>query len=337
MSIRSKRKDEHIKLAEKFYSPKKINSFDEMHIIRPALPEASVSKAILRTKMFGKDLAAPFFINAMTGGSQKAYAINQSLGKIASKTQIALALGSASILVKEHDQLDSFIVAREENPEGVIIANVNAATSAKDAQKIVSELKADALQIHLNAVQEIVMPEGERNFYWLDNLRNLRQQITVPLIIKEVGFGLDRATIHVLKNEGFSLFDIAGSGGTNFAQIENARNQRDLSYLETVGLPTVISAIMAKKEKVDFIVSGGIRNPLDVLKALCLGGKYVGIANTFLQVLIKNDANTLLQMILNWQKELAELLAVYGQTDLQTISSIPKYYDLQLQNWLQQL
>lgn len=337
MSIRSKRKDEHIKLAGKFYSPRKINSFDEMHIVRPALPETDVSKTTLKTKMFGKDLAAPFFINAMTGGSQNAYAINQALGKIAAKTQIALALGSASILIKEHNQLDSFIIAREENPTGVIIANVNAATSANDAQKIVAELKADALQIHLNAVQEIAMPEGERKFYWLDNLKNLRQQITVPMIIKEVGFGLDRATIHLLKKEGFSLFDIAGSGGTNFAQIENARNQSDLSYLETVGLPTVISAMMAQKEKVDFIVSGGVRNPLDVLKALCLGGRYVGIANTFLQVLIRNDANSLLEMILNWQKELKGLLAIYGQTDLENISSIPKYYDLQLQNWLQQL
>lgn len=337
MSIRSKRKEEHLALAQKFYQDSKENSFDQMHLLRPALPESQVDVKSVATTMFGKSVSAPFFINAMTGGSKKSYLINQSLGYVAQKAMIALALGSASILSKEANQLDSFLIARQENPDGVIIANINAKTDSAKAQEIVTELDADALQVHLNAVQEITMPEGDRKFYWLDNLKDLRQKITVPIIIKEVGFGLDQSTIHLLKKEGFTLFDIAGSGGTNFAQIENARNHNALSYLNHLGLPTVISAIMASRENVPFIVSGGVRNPLDVLKSLCLGGKYVGISNVFLQLLVKNDADFLLQEIKSWRYELACLLALFGQKDLENLDQITKYYDLPLRNIIDQL
>lgn len=339
MSIRSTRKEEHLALAQKFYQHEKLNSFDQMHLVRPALPETKVDLAVIITEMFGKKVNAPFFINAMTGGSKKSYFINQALGKVACQTQIALALGSASILAKETDELDSFLIARQENPDGVLLANVNAKTSPKVAAKIIKELQADAVQVHLNVVQEVTMPEGDRDFYWLDNLKALRQKLTVPIIIKEVGTGLDQTTIQMLKNEGFNYFDIAGSGGTNFAQIENARNAKELTYFEDLGLPTVLSALMAAKEKVPFIVSGGVRNPLDVFKGLCLGGSYVGIANTFLQVLLQNINGTekLLQMIKDWQYQLACLMAVYGQNKLSGVTEIKQYFDLPLKCQIDQL
>lgn len=337
MSIRSNRKEEHLDLAQKFYQDEKPNSFDQMHLVRPALPETKVDLEAIKTTMFGKKIAAPFFINAMTGGSHRSYLINKELGRIANKTNIALALGSASILTKEPDLLDSFLIARQQDPDGALIANVNAKTSAEQAEKIVTELEADALQIHLNVVQEIAMPEGDRDFYWLDNLKKLRQKVTVPIIIKEVGFGLDRKTIRSLKNEGFKLYDVAGSGGTNFAQIENARNTNNVSYLNNIGLPTVISSLMAAKEQVKFTVSGGVRNPLDVFKGLCLGGKFVGISNVFLQALVQHDADYLQNLIEEWQYELACLLAIYGQNDLSSLTKIDKYYDLSLKNIIEQL
>ena len=337
MSIRSNRKEEHLDLAKKFYQNEKPNSFDQMHLVRPALPETKVDLRTIQTTMFGKKIAAPFFINAMTGGSRRSYLINKELGRIAKKTNIALALGSASILTKEPDLLDSFLIARQQDPDGALIANVNAKTSAEQVEKIVMELCADALQIHLNVVQEIAMPEGDRDFYWLDNLKELRQKVTVPIIIKEVGFGLDRDTIRSLKKEGFRFYDVAGSGGTNFAQIENARNTNNVSYLNNIGLPTVVSSLMAAKEQVEFTVSGGVRSPLDVFKGLCLGGKFVGISNVFLQALIKHDADYLQNLIEEWQYELACLLAIYGQNDLSGLTKIDKYYDFSLKTIIDQL
>lgn len=337
MSTRSKRKEEHLALAQMFFNKRKKNSFDQLHLLRPALPEAKVDLKTIETKMWGKPVAAPFFIEAMTGGSKQSLLVNQQLGRIAAHENIALALGSASILVKEPEQLGSFLVAREENPDGVILANINPDTAAQEAAKIVKELQADALQIHLNSIQEIAMPEGDRSFYWLDNLKKIRQMVTVPIIIKEIGFGLDEKSIHVLKKEGFAFFDVAGSGGTNFAQIENHRNAAHLAYLENLGLPTVIAALMAKKEDVNFIVSGGVRNPLDVLKGLTLGGKYVGVANAFLNILQTKGANALQETIASWKKQLAGLLAIFGQKNLKLSGQIPFYYDLPLKSQIEQI
>lgn len=337
MSIRSERKEEHLKLAQMFFNKQKYNSFDQLHLLRPALPETKVDTQILGVEMFKKRVSAPFFINAMTGGSQESKVVNKALGHVAAKEKIALALGSASILAKEEDQLDSFYVARNEDPDGVLIININPETPVEATNKIIHELNADALQIHLNTVQEIAMPEGDRNFFWLDHIKALRDQIDLPIIIKEVGFGLDEATIHTLKNAGIEYFDIAGSGGTNFAQIENARNSRDVSYLEDLGLSTVVSALMAKKENVNFIVSGGVRNPLDVLKGLVLGGQYVGISNVFLQEYNQNGAAGLEQFISAWKNELAALIAIYGQNSLASLPQIKKYYDLPLKNQIDQL
>lgn len=337
MSIRSERKEEHLKLAQMFFNKQKYNSFDQLHLLRPALPETKVDPTILTTEMFKKSVSAPFFINAMTGGSSQSKIINQALGQVAKKQKIALALGSASILAKESDQLESFYVARNENPDGVLIINVNPETPIKTIRNIITELSADALQIHLNTVQEIAMPEGDRDFHWLNKIKMIRNQVNIPIIIKEVGFGLDTNTIHILKNEGINYFDIAGSGGTNFAQIENARNQNDVSFLEDIGLPTVISALMAKKEQVKFVVSGGVRNPLDILKGLALGGQYVGISNVFLQEFNQNGIEGLDNLISNWKKQSAALIAIYGKENLASLTSIPKYYDLPLKAQIDQL
>lgn len=337
MSIRSERKEEHLALAQMFFNEQKQNSFDQMHLLRPALPETRVDLNTIKTKMFNKKVSAPFFINAMTGGSKKSYQVNKALGRVAKKENIALALGSASILVKEQNWLESFNIARTEDPDGVLIANVNPLTSVVDAQKIVDSLNADALQIHINTVQEISMPEGDRNFYWLNNIRELRQKLTIPIIVKEVGFGMDTQTIQLLQKENIELIDVAGSGGTNFAEIENGRNKRDVSYLQSLGLPTVITALMAQKEKADFIVSGGVRNPLDVLKGLSLGAKYVGIANKFLQVYMKKGQDSLAEEIHSWKEELAGLIAIYGCKKISELTKITTYYDLPLKSIIDQL
>ncbi len=338
MSTRSARKEEHLTLAHQFFNQDKANSFDQMQLLRPALPESSVSLTSIQTTMFGKTLAAPFFINAMTGGSKTSRQINGQLAAVAHRTKIAMALGSASILAKEPAQLDTFTIAREKNPDGVLIANINPLTSPQLAQQIVTELAADALQIHLNVVQELAMPEGDRDFHWLTQLLAIRQVVTKPIIIKEVGNGLDPTTMKRLAQAGFDWFDVAGSGGTNFGQIENARNSlQDHHYLEKVGLPTVVAAKLAHHAEVPFIVSGGVRQPLDVFKGLVLGGKYVGVANTFLQQLRSGGPTGFETLIRNWQQDLAGLVALYGQHNLADLPKIKAYYDLEMSNTLKQL
>ena len=124
MSQRSQRKEEHLALAKMFFNSNKDNDFNHVHLIRPALPESAVSRDSISTEMFDHQISAPFFINAMTGGSDTSYTINQRLAKAAAAENIPMALGSASILEKEIDQIKSFEVARQENPDGLIFLRV---------------------------------------------------------------------------------------------------------------------------------------------------------------------------------------------------------------------
>ena len=339
MSQRSQRKEEHLALAKMFFNSNKDNDFNHVHLIRPALPESAVSRDSISTEMFGHQISAPFFINAMTGGSDTSYTINQRLAKAAVAENIPMALGSASILEKEIDQIKSFEVARQENPDGLIFANVNPTTDPKVAQKIVDALDANALQIHLNSVQEAVMPEGDRDFHWIDNLKEIRDTIDVPIIIKEVGMGIDPESLRTLLINDFSIIDLGGSGGTNFAQIENERRKtQKLNFLEDIGLSTVKTLLAARTIPVNktIIAAGGITNALDIFKSLVLGAQYVGIANYFLQF-ASQDSETLIAAIQNLKYELKLFTALFGLDHISKADEVKYYLDTDLYNFTRQL
>ena len=339
MSQRSQRKEEHLALAKMFFNSNKDNDFNHVHLIRPALPESAVSRDSISTEMFGHTISAPFFINAMTGGSDTSYTINQRLAKAAAAENIPMALGSASILEKEIDQIKSFEVARQENPDGLIFANVNPTTDPKVAQKIVDALDANALQIHLNSVQEAVMPEGDRDFHWVDNLKEIRDTVDVPIIIKEVGMGIDPESLRTLLINDFSIIDLGGSGGTNFAQIENERRKtQKLNFLEDIGLSTVKTLLAARTIPVNktIIAAGGITNALDIFKSLVLGAQYVGIANYFLQF-ASQDSETLIAAIQNLKYELKLLTALFGLDNISKADEVKYYLDTDLYNFTRQL
>ncbi|WP_297584991.1 type 2 isopentenyl-diphosphate Delta-isomerase [uncultured Lactobacillus sp.] len=339
MSQRSQRKEEHLALAKMFFNSNKDNDFNHVHLIRPALPESAVNKDSILTEMFGHKISAPFFINAMTGGSDTSYTINQRLAKAAAAENIPMALGSASILEKEIDQIKSFEVARQENPDGLIFANVNPTTDPKVAQRIVDALDANALQIHLNSVQEAVMPEGDRDFHWIDNLKEIRDTVDVPIIIKEVGMGIDPESLRTLLINDFSIIDLGGSGGTNFAQIENERRKtQKLNFLEDIGLSTVKTLLAARTIPVNktIIAAGGITNALDIFKSLVLGAQYVGIANYFLQY-ASQDSETLIAAIQNLKYELKLLTALFGLDHISKADEVKYYLDTDLYNFTRQL
>lgn len=339
MSQRSQRKEEHLALARMFFNSNKDNDFNHVHLIRPALPESAVNGSSISTEMFGHKISAPFFINAMTGGSDTSYIINQRLAKAAAAENIPMALGSASIIEKEIDQIKSFEVARQENPDGLIFANVNPTTDPKVAQKIVDALDANALQIHLNSVQEAVMPEGDRDFHWIDNLKEIRDTVDVPIIIKEVGMGIDPESLRTLLINDFSIIDLGGSGGTNFAQIENERRKtQKLNFLEDIGLSTVKTLLAARTIPVNktIIAAGGITNALDIFKSLVLGAQYVGIANYFLQF-ASQDSETLIAAIQNLKYELKLLTALFGLDHISKADEVKYYLDTDLYNFTRQL
>ena len=329
----SSRKDDHVRLAQKFareypagYQKEVYRELDGCEFIHRALPETSIDEVDISTCVAGIAQPSPIFINAMTGGTEATNKINMALAQAASRTGIAMALGSMSILVKKPEVRDYYSELREANPHAKFIANLGAEHTAKSAQLVVDAVGAQALQIHVNAAQEIVMPEGSRDFRgWLRNIREITaamggRKVPVPVIVKEVGFGMGRETVAALHEAGVRYVDIAGKGGTNFIRIEDTRIReaargncadatgkssentddsgcagtycfgQDFSYLQGWGISALRSLVEARSvDGMDIIASGGVRNPLDAVKYLALGAQAVGLSGAFLSTVQGGD------------------------------------------------
>lgn len=316
------RKDEHVSLARAFHQKPKENDFDAIRLVHSSLVNTRPEEIDLSTDILGLKLSVPFYINAMTGGSEKTKKINHDLAIIARETGLMMATGSVSAALKDPSVADSYTVVRKVNPNGLILGNMGAGRTSEDAKKIVDLLQADGMQIHLNVPQELVMPEGDRDFHeWQKNIEETIQHLSVPVIVKEVGFGMNKETIQQLQLLGAQAADVSGRGGTSFSQIENARRKkRELDYLDDWGQSTVISLLEAQTiEDMTILASGGIRDAYDIFKALCLGAKAVGISAAILDHLISNGIDATIELIEDWKTQLHRL---YLMTDKATTADL---------------
>ncbi|MBF6231149.1 type 2 isopentenyl-diphosphate Delta-isomerase [Nocardia farcinica] len=312
----SNRKDDHVRHAvDQHRDRTPVNDFDAIGFQHHALAGIDAADVDLGVDIAGKRWHTPLFINAMTGGSAAATDINRGLAIAARETGLPVASGSLSAYFRDPGLAGSFRVLREENPHGVVIANVNATATLDQARRAVDLLAADALQIHLNAVQEIVMPEGDRSFRsWPRRIEHLAAGVPVPVIVKEVGFGLSRPTVAWLRDAGVAVADVGGRGGTNFARIENDRRPAaDFSFLDTWGQSTPACLLdSAEVTGIALVASGGIRSPLDVAKALALGADATGVAGRFLATLLDRGAEGLIETIRAWLDQLRSIATVLG-------------------------
>lgn len=286
--MRSKRKDEHVDYAlkqERFY-----NDFETVRLIHQSLPSYDLSDVSLQTSFLNHTFSAPIYINAMTGGSLKTLEINQKLAKLAQKHQLAMAVGSQHVALDDTKYEDSFKIVRETYPEGFLIGNINANASVKDAKRAIAMIDANALGIHINPAQELTMDEGDRSFkHWISNIEKIVKAVKVPVIVKEVGNGLSYETVEKLIAIGVKHIDVSGRGGTNFIWIENKRSEnKRYDYLEHWGLSTVEALLdnRGNLNKVEILASGGVKNPLDVIKCMALGAKAVGMSGMFLKAVM---------------------------------------------------
>lgn len=326
MPKQTNRKNEHVSLSENFYSDGD-SSFKDLHFVHHSFPGMDVADADLTTYLGEMKFSLPFFINAMTGGSDWTGKLNQNLAILARETDLAIATGSISAALKMPEFTDSYSIIRKENPNGLVFANLGAGHGAENAKKAIDLVQADALQIHLNAPQEVVMPEGDREFSnWIENIEDILAHIDVPLIVKEVGFGMSRDTVRLLENIGVEYIDISGKGGTNFAQIENFRRPtQKLDNLEAWGQTTSVSLLeaMTVQEKSQIISSGGIRNAQDIVKSLALGASLVGVSSEFMHLILK-DVDEAIERVAEWKLEIERTMTLLGtrtirdlqQTDL---------------------
>lgn len=340
MDIHAHRKAEHVFIAEKQYRPTADNGLDQIRLLPATLPELGLDEITLTTTLAGKQVAYPFFINAMTGGSPQTDKINEKLAYVANKTGLAIATGSQSVGLRSPKYAQGFTTLRTRLPENMVIGNLGADHPLENCQKAVAMLSADALELHLNAAQELVMPEGDRQFYWLENLKHVTKNLDVPVIVKEVGGGISPLALAKLKQCHVKYVDLSGKGGTNFIAIENERRkQKEYHFLTDLGLTTAEVLLAAQPYKADFsfTASGGIRNALDIAKCIALGADNVGISGLFLHTLLKEGTSGLIALIEDLKQQLAQIMLLVGCKNITELQQAPYVLSAELLAFRSQL
>ena len=303
------RKKDHIRLA--LADKTTLTSLDAYAIDYNSVPRFGLDNLDTSTTICNKKWQFPFFINAITAGGEECNKINQDFMEVSKACGIEFFPGSYSPALKDKNDEAAY-------PKGY---SINLGLD-KDPNLILDALektKAQYIQLHTNPLQEIVMPEGDHNFEsWLSTLTEVSKKSPIPVILKETGFGMNEETIKLAIDLNLAAVDVSGMGGTNFARIENGRREDKSTYLENIGYTTAESLEFAApyRDKIDIIASGGIRNPLDVVKCLALGAKAVGVSKTFLEILVNGGKEALIDEIEKWKKELKFLMILMNAKNI---------------------
>jgi isopentenyl-diphosphate delta-isomerase len=278
------------------------NGLERYRFSHCCLPELDWNEITLKTTFLGKQLLAPLLISSMTGGTEEAGIINQRLASVAQHYKIAMGVGSQRVVV-EKPQVASTFAVRSRAPDILLFANLGAVQLNYDygldeCLRLVDLLEADALILHLNPLQECIQPKGDTNFKGLlDKINHLCNKLQLPVIAKEVGNGISATMAEKLIAAGVTAIDVAGAGGTSWAKVEseragNAQQRRMGMTFADWGLPTAecITSIRTIAPQVPLIASGGLRDGLDVAKAIALGADIAGLAWPFLQAAAQSEA-----------------------------------------------
>jgi len=340
MTKAADRKDAHIALALDAAAQSGVDAgFGRVHLDHCALPETNLAAIDINTMFLGKMVSAPVFIGAMTGGTERADQINAALAKIAHDQNIALAVGSQRASLEGGRSQKSL---REIAPNIPLIGNLGGVQLAREggldlARRAVDDLRADALAIHLNPLQEAAQIEGETNWIGVAGaIKAAVSQLPCPVIVKEVGAGISPHIANQLFDMGVHAIDVAGLGGTNWTRIETARRTgpdddaaRFTPFLDwgMTSVDCLINIVNARPDAY-LIASGGIQNGLDVAKSLWLGASMASMAGAVLRALVGPDNGDInrqnaLGEIARWRDQIALSLFLTGASSLEDFKMVP--------------
>ena len=331
-----------------------------MRLLHNALPEVDRDAIDLSVEFLGRTLRAPLVIAGMTGGHRMAHEVNGVLARAAERHGVAMGVGSQRAALRRArsgSNLDyTYSVAREQAPSAFLIGNVGApqlipqdgtpALSLDEIDAAVRMIGADALAIHLNFLQESVMPEGERRAAGCERAiqRVVGHLQQTPVIAKETGAGLSRQTALRLRELGVAALAVGGVGGTSFAAVEGLRaeaqghalGQRLGEVLRDWGVPTPVAVVGAVATGLPVIATGGIRDGLDAARALALGARLVGVARPLLQAALEGDAavDRWIEQLLH---ELRTVLFLTGSRNLEGLRRQPPLVLGPTRAWIDQL
>ncbi|WP_456278526.1 type 2 isopentenyl-diphosphate Delta-isomerase [Bacillus sp. AK128] len=334
---RAQRKIDHIKHAVEV-GQVRAHGFEDIQFVHQSLPNLSLEDIKYDSKLGELSLSSPILINAMTGGGgQKTYEINQKLAIVANECNLTLAVGSQMSAIKNRTERDTYEIVRKENPNGIIFANLGSEATVDQALEAIDMIEANAIQIHLNTVQELVMPEGDRDFTGaLKRIEQIVNHISVPVIVKEVGFGMSHETAKTLQSIGVKMVDVGGFGGTNFSRIENIRRERTIDFFNDWGIPTVPSLIEVTTNSplLSVIASGGIMSALDIVKAIRLGAGCVGMAGYLLKVLLEQGVEGVINEVNILHEDIKLIMTALGKEDFTSLKTSPIVIKGPTHHWL---
>lgn len=331
----SQRKSDHIRINLREDVQSAITTgLEKYRFEHQALPECNLEEVDTSTVFFNKLLAAPILISSMTGGSQEAATLNLTLAEAAEVTQIAMGLGSQRAAI-EHPELAYTFQVRQVAPHILLFANLGAIQlnyryGIDECKKAVEMIEADALILHLNPLQEALQPEGETHFANLvEKIAAVCKSLPVPVIVKEVGWGISAQTAKRLIEAGVAAIDVAGAGGTSWSQVEMYRAQsesaaRIASHFIDWGIPTAecIKTIRSFHPSIPLIASGGLRNGIEIAKCIALGANLGAMASPFLKAADRSLQDTI-ETIAEIKREIQITMFVAGATSISELQSIP--------------
>jgi isopentenyl-diphosphate delta-isomerase len=295
-NILKQRKADHIRInLENDVTSQLTSGLEQYKFMHQALPEIDMNAIDMSVSFLGKRLSAPFLVSSMTGGTEYAGQINRNLAIAAQARGVAMGLGSMRALIAHPELRHSFDV-RDVAPSVTLFANVGAVQlnygfTVSDCQRLIDVVAADALILHLNPMQEAVQPEGDVNWAGLAHkIEQVVRGVSVPVIAKEVGWGISPQAARQLADAGVAAIDVAGAGGTSWSQVEMYRAQTDVQRriaeaFVNWGITTAdsIGYVRETAPNVPIIASGGLKNGVDGAKCIALGATLFGIARPLLR------------------------------------------------------
>jgi len=334
VSTLSSRKSDHIRInLDEDVRSGLTTGLERYRFIHRALPELDLDAVDLSLPLFKRCLQAPLLISSMTGGTEEASRINRTLAEAAQATGIAMGLGSQRAAIEHPELADTFRV-RDAAPNILLFANLGAVQlnygyGVEECRRAVDMIEADALILHLNAVQEAVQPEGDTRFGGLvGKIEQVCRALSVPVIAKEVGWGFSEEDARLLAGAGVAAIDVAGAGGTSWSQVEMHRaktesQKRLASAFIDWGIPTADAILNVRRAapNLPVIASGGLRTGLDIAKCIALGASLGGMAGPFLKAAAQSVELTV-QTIEEIQREIRVCMFAAGVGSVEQLQKV---------------
>ncbi len=332
------RKTDHIRInLEEDVRSGLTTGLERYRFIHRALPEIDLEAVNPSLTIFDRPLQAPILISSMTGGTEAAARINQTLAAAAQETGVAMGLGSQRAAL-EHPELAPTFQVRREAPDVLLFANFGAIQfnygyGLSECQAAVDMIEADALILHLNAVQEAVQPEGDTRFSGLAHkIEEVCRSLPVPVIAKEVGWGFSKEDVRLLKETGVAAIDVAGAGGTSWSQVEMHRAQSEsqarlaAAFLDW-GISTSEAILNVRETAPELLIfaSGGLRDGIDIAKSVALGAALGGLASPFLKAAVESVEHTI-TAIQDIQQQLQVCMFAAGVPDISHLQQTKLQY-----------